>query len=578
MKKFLIKFLTGFTLLILQTTSVFAFYADVPTTNQYYNSIKALYELGRLPVENDNNFHPDEILTKGELYKLIITDGMETLSKNIDLPFTDIANDSPYAKYIQTALDNKILKAGSEKSFFGINKKVTKLTTLTAMFTSLGIGTNYFFSKTDFPFTDIPVTSDFAPLADKAAKLNIIDPISPDQFLQNKRITKAEAADYLYKIKQDIQPSFTITLTKTKNIGTTNTNSSDITKNKNFSILVDVWATLKNKFLYKDKLSDDELVYAAIKGMVDEAKDKYTVFYPVSEIDNPISDLLQKFEGVGMVVEIIGKDVTIETPLPGSPAEKVGIQGKDIITKIDDKSVDGLTLDQIIKKIRGPAKSTVKITILRAGKEMKFTIVRDVITLKRVNTKILKTTSGKTIDYISLTNFGENSAQEFATTAKELIQNKPDGIILDLRNNPGGLVNASIAIISLFTDQEKTALKMEFVDKTVEETMTSGNGLLKDYKVVILINEGSASASEIVAGALKDFGIATIVGKKSYGKGVVQAVQQYKDGSYFKYTEANWLTPKGTSINDKGLTPDVTVEKGTDPKVDAQLNSALSQF
>jgi carboxyl-terminal processing protease len=577
MKKFLIKFLTGFTLLVLQTTSVFAFYADVPTTNQYYNSIKALYELGRLPVESDNNFHPDEILTKGELYKLIITDGMETFSENIDLPFTDISNDSPYAKYIQTALDNKIIKAESEKSAFGINKKVTKLSTLTAMFTSLGIGTNYFFSKTDFPFTDISVTSDFAPLADKAAKLNIIDPISPNQFLQNKRITKAEAADYLYKIKQNIQPSFTITLTKSGETGSISS-SSDLTKNKNFSTLIDVWATLKNKFLYKDKITDDQLIYGAIKGMVDEAKDKYTVFYPVSEIDNPISDLLQKFEGVGMVVELIGKEVTIQTPLPGSPAEKVGIQGKDIITKIDEKSVEGLTLDEVIKKIRGPAKSTVKITILRAGKEMKFTIVRDVITLKRVNTKILKTTSGKTIDYISLTNFGQDSAQEFATAAKDLIQNKPDGIILDLRNNPGGLVNAAIDIISLFTDQKKTALKMEYVDKTVEETKTNGNGLLKDYKVVILINEGAASASEIVAGALKDFGIATLVGKKSYGKGVVQAVQQYRDGSYFKYTEANWLTPNGTSINDKGLSPDVIVEKGTDPKVDAQLNSALSQF
>jgi carboxyl-terminal processing protease len=198
--------------------------------------------------------------------------------------------------------------------------------------------------------------------------------------------------------------------------------------------------------------------------------------------------------------------------------------------------------------------------------------------MKRVNTKVLTTTSGKTIDYISLTNFGQESDKEFATAAKDIIQNKPAGIILDLRNNPGGLVNVAINIISLFTDQTKTALKMEYVDKTVEETSTSGNGLLKGYKVVILMNEGSASASEIVAGALKDFGIATLVGKKSYGKGVVQAVQQYKDGSYFKYTEANWLTPNGTSINDKGLAPDVIVEKGTDPKVDAQLNSALSQF
>lgn len=579
MKKSIIKILAGLTLILLQTTSVFAFYSDVPETNQYYDSIKALYDLNRLPVESDNLFHPDDQLTKGELYKLIITDGLQTPATDINLPFNDISKDSPYAPYIQTALNDKIIKAPSDDSPFGINNKVTKLSALTVMFNSLGIGTNYFFSKDDFPFNDIPVESSVAPLADKAAKLNILDPIAPNQFLQNKRITKAEAADYLYKIKQNGQATIIVTYTKTPDVNPSqNIATDDITTNQNFTTLETVWLTLRGDFLYKNKINDDQLLYAAIKGMVSEAKDKYTVFYPPAAENNPISTLSSTFEGVGMIMELVDKDITVETPLPGSPAERAGIQAKDIITKVDGKSIAGLTLDEATAKIKGPAKSTVKLTVNRAGKEMEFSVTRELITLHRVSTKVLKNTNGKTIDYISLVNFGEGSAQEFAIAAKDLIKNKPDGIIFDLRNDGGGYVDQAVNIISLFTDQVKTALKMEFVDKHVEETKTDGNGLLKGYKVVILINEGSASASEITAGALKDFGIATLVGTKSYGKGVAQAVQQFQDGSTFKYTDSNWLTPNGNSINETGITPDVTIEKGTDPNVDVQLNSALSQF
>jgi len=580
MKKSLIKVLTIVALFALQITNVFAFYSDVSPTNQYYDSIKALYDLGRLPVETDNLFHPDNQLTRGELYKMIIADGMATLSQNIDLPYTDISKDSPYAPYIQTALDNRILKAPGEKSSFGLNDKVTKYTALTTMFNSLGIGYNYFFSKDDFPFEDIPVNSDLAPLADKASKLDILDLVAPNQFLPNKRITKAEAADYLYKIKQNIQPSFTITLTKSPDTTQTNNTiaNSDISKNPNFVTLVNVWSTLKNKFLYKDKLDDNQLIYGAIKGMVNEAKDKYTVFEAPSDSNNIISRLSSKYEGIGIVIEMIDKNITVITPFHGSPAEKAGIQGQDIIKKVDGTSTDGLSLEEVSAKIKGPTNSSVKISINRGGKEMEFTVIRDSITMQRVTNKMLKSPNGKNIAYISLADFGQGADDELTNAAKDLVKNNPDGIILDLRNNPGGYVDVAVNIISLFTTEPKTAVKMEFVDKHIEETQTTSNGILAKYKVVVLINEGSASASEITAGALKDYGVATLVGKKSFGKGVAQELQTYRDGSIFKYTISNWLTPSGHSINGQGITPDVTVEKGTDPKVDNQLNTALSQF
>lgn len=578
MKKYFIGIFAGLTLLLLQTTNVLAFYSDVPQTNQYYNSIKALYDLGRLPVESDNKFHPNDQLTKGELYKLIITEGMAPLSKTIELPYSDIDKDSPYATYIQTAIDTKILKLLPEQTAFGLNDKVTKVSALSTMFNSLGIGTNYFFSKADFPFEDITSDSYIAPLADKAAKLNILEPTAPTQFLQNKRITKAEAADYLYKIKQNVQPTMTITLTQTPNTTKNSTAENDLTSNENFPTLVDVWSTMKSKYLYKDELDDDKLIYAAIKGMVSEAKDKYTVFDAPSETANLLARLSNKYEGIGIIIELIDNKVTVITPFHNSPAEKAGVQGQDIITKVDGVSTEGLSLEEVSAKIKGPAKSSVKITISRAGKEMEFSIIRSSITIKRVNSKTLKTTSGKNIAYISLSDFGQGAEVEITNAANELIKNNPSGFILDLRNNPGGYVDTAVNILSLFTSEARTAVKMEFVDKHIEETKTEANGLLSGYKVVVLINEGSASASEITAGALKDYGIATLVGKKSFGKGVAQELRTYKDGSLLKYTVSNWLTPSGININKQGILPDVTIERGTDPKVDAQLNSALEQF
>lgn len=578
MKKYLIGIFAGLTLLLLQTTNVLAFYSDVPQTNQYYNSIKALYDLGRLPVESDNKFHPDDQLTKGELYKLIITEGMAPLSQTIELPFSDIDKDSPYATYIQTAIDTKILKLLPEQTAFGLNDKVTKVSALSTMFNSLGIGTNYFFSKSDFPFEDITSDSYIAPLADKAAKLNILEPTAPTQFLQNKRITKAEAADYLYKIKQNVQPTMTITLTQTPSTTKNSTAANDLTSNENFPTLVDVWSTMKSKYLYKDQLNDDQLIYAAIKGMVSEAKDKYTVFDAPSETANILVRLSNKYEGIGIIIELIDNKVTVITPFNNSPAEKAGVQGQDIITKVNGVSTEGLSLEEVSSMIKGPAKSSVKLTISRAGKEMEFSITRSSITIKRVNSKTLKTTSGQNIAYLSLSDFGQGADLEITNAAKELIKKNPSGFILDLRNNPGGYVDTAVNILSLFTTEAKVAVKMEFVDKHVEESKTEANGLLSGYKIVVLINEGSASASEITAGALKDYGIATLVGKKSFGKGVAQELRTYKDGSLLKYTVSNWLTPNGTNINKQGITPDVIVERGTDPKVDAQLNAALEKF
>ena len=189
----------------------------------------------------------------------------------------------------------------------------------------------------------------------------------------------------------------------------------------------------------------------------------------------------------------------------------------------------------------------------------------------------MKIYNKKNIAYINVANFGDTTYQEFLEAAKQIVADKNiKGIILDLRNNPGGYIDVAVDMVGLFTDEVKTAVKLKFYDGDISEYKTTGNGLLSGYKTVILINEGSASASEIVAGAMKDYKLATLIGKKSFGKGSVQEVSTYDDGSLFKYTISYWLTPNNNSINKLGITPDKTVENLATG--DKQLDTALAQF
>lgn len=575
MNKFILKILVFLVIFSFQAVNALAFYSDVPENHPYYESIVTLYKLGRLPVDQENLFHPDEILTKAELYKLILTYGMAEISQTINLPYTDISSDSPYAAYIQTALDTHLLKAPNESAKFNPSSKINKKTALTAMFNSLGLGGNYFFPKPDFPFTDLSAESDLAPIAFKASQLKILENDQPKKFRRNKKISKAEAADYLYKIKTAGQQTINLTINTG---GNGKKSSNELMNNSSFSTLADVWSSLKNKYLYKEELKDDKLLFGAIKGMVSQVSDKYTVFEEPSTNNTMLTQLASKYEGIGIIIELIDKKVTVISPFRDSPAEKAGIKAKDIITKIDGQSVENLTLEEVSAKIKGPSKSTVKITVNRDGSEFEYNVVREFIMVKTVTQKMLTSPSGKKIGYLSVMNFGGGTYEEFDSAADELIKQNPAGLIIDLRNNPGGYLDVSVDVAVLFVAKSKVIVKLEDVNKKIEEYKSNEDGKLKDFKIVVLVNEGSASAAEIMAGALQDHKRATIVGQKTFGKGTAQELKNYRDGSVFKFTVSRWLTPNGHSINGQGITPDIIVEKGLDPNVDAQLNAALGQF
>ncbi len=554
---------------------VMAFYSDITEENQYYNSIKILYDLDRLPHYENEIFNPETKVTIVDLCELTLAFAQVSLNTNISLPYSNIDPSSETAKIIQTALDTNIIEAIGLNPTLDITSPVAKQYILKTLFQTLGIGTNYFFDKSDFPFTDLDVNSELAPIAQKAAELYILEKDKPQLFSLAKRITRGQLADYLYRIYQNAPNTITIRV-KPSNYTKAQTELLD---NEKFSIFLDIWDRLKTDFLYQDKLNEDQLIESAIEGLLEpvEEKDKYTTYQNSSEAQAFMDSLSGDYEGIGISIEMIDGKATVITPFKNSPAEKAGLKPNDVILEVNNEDVSDQTLEEIISKIKGEKGTTVTLKILRGTDKKTFEIEREEISQESVSSELLEH-NDKKIGYINMMSFNEDGYKKFTEQAKTLLKDKPVGFIIDLRNNPGGYLDVAVNIVGLFTDAKKTALRLEFADGTTQEYITNGNGLLKNYKTIVLINGGSASASEILAGALKDFSLATLIGEKSFGKGSVQEIITYYDESLLKFTIAKWLTPNGTNVNEVGIVPDKEVVENPDTTTDEQLQAALDEF
>ncbi len=558
------------------TNTALAFYSDVSETNTYYKEVQELYNAKKLPEYPENKLNLDEKLKTVDFYQLLFTYANAPLSTNINLPFTNTDNAANYAKYLQTAIDFGLVK--TDDKIFDLDQTITKYQALSIMFKTLGIGANYFFDQSKFTFKDLNKTSETAAIAMKALELGIKETDKPENFRKAKRITKGEEIDYLYKIyKYSPSATFTIQIIPSKTSETSQSKYSktdkELINSDGFAKLLDIWGKLKTQYYYKDKINDTDLINGAITGMVEKANDIYTVYQAPTEAEKLLGSLAtQEYEGVGMTLELIDNNITVVSPFNDSPADKAGIKANDIVIEIDGTNVVGKTLEEVTAKIKGKAGTVVKIKVLRDKKEQTFSVTREKISHKSVTSKTL-TKGKKNIGYIQVNIFGDDTYNDFVTQANDLIKQKVSGFIIDLRNNPGGYMDTAIQMISLFTKEKKTAVELKFSDNSIQKYDTDGNGLLAGYKTIVLMNNGSASASEILAGALKDYNFAKLVGDKSFGKGVVQQLNTYKDGSLFKFTISEWLTPNGTSINKTGITPDISVTDAT-----KQLDKALEQF
>lgn len=328
--------------------------------------------------------------------------------------------------------------------------------------------------------------------------------------------------------------------------------------NVDFNLFWDVWSKLEDKFVDKSKLDREKLLYGAISGLVSAAKDPYTEFMPPVENQQFQQDIKGEFGGIGAEIGVRKGILTIISPLKGNPAEKAGLKAGDKVLKIDDTITTDVALEEAVRMIRGPKGSEVRLTILREGtdKAQEFKVMRDDIQVPIVETE--KKPDG--VFVIRLNHFTENAGTEFKNAVKKFFDSHSKKIVFDLRNNPGGFLSVSVDIASWFLQPGDIVARERFGDGTEESYRSSGYRLLENTPTVVLINEGSASASEIVAGALRDLKNTPLIGTKSYGKGSVQEVEQLEKGSSLKITIAKWLTPKGIEINGKGLEPDFKVD------------------
>lgn len=366
-------------------------------------------------------------------------------------------------------------------------------------------------------------------------------------------------------------------------VGTRFNNSSTPATNElsdvSFEPFWEIWKTVNSTYVDRP-LDHRALLYGAIKGMVNATEDPYSQFLTPEETALFTSQIEGKFEGIGAEIGLRDDIITAITPLPGSPAEQAGLRPLDKIVKVDNTETIGMSVDEAVQLIRGPKGSIVTLTIVREEnedqQEQELKITRDTISIKSVELTMLE----NNIAHIELRNFGTDTVKEFNAAADELTKNHARGVILDVRNDPGGLLDVAINISSLFLHKGDVVLIEDKGNGEREEHKAVSNNKLNEIPVVVLINEGSASASEILAGALRDNKGTPLIGKTSFGKGSVQDYEQVDVGeeksASLRVTVAKWLTPKGISINENGLEPDEDVEINSEhPEQDTQLEKAI---
>lgn len=360
--------------------------------------------------------------------------------------------------------------------------------------------------------------------------------------------------------------------------GQININRGNPSTSADYSLLWDALDLLNKKFV-DQPLDQEKLLYGAVSGLVNAAGDPYTIFFNPEEAKKFAEELKGSFDGIGAEIGMKNEQLLIVAPLEDTPASKAGLLPGDLILAINDEPTSNMTVDQAVSKIRGIAGTEVKLTILhpqkREPQEIKITRARIEVKSLKFETKEV---NGKKIGVIKLNRFGEDTKGLFDHTADVILSGNYSGIVLDLRNNPGGFLETSIQIGSNWIDQGKTVVKEVNYEGNEKDYPAEGLARLKGMKTVVLVNGGSASASEIVAGALQDYKEATLIGEKTFGKGSVQELAPLKGDSNLKITIAKWLTPKGRSINKEGLEPDVKVERTPDDynsDRDPQMDKAL---
>jgi carboxyl-terminal processing protease len=348
------------------------------------------------------------------------------------------------------------------------------------------------------------------------------------------------------------------------------TRSSEVS----FDRFWDVWDRVKENHV-SQTVDEVDLFYGSISGMVRGLGDPYSVFFPPVEAKEFADDLSGEFEGIGAEIGLRKDQLTVIAPLPGSPAEQAGLEAGDKIFAINGEETSDMTLDQAVLNIRGPKGSVVTLTVSHNGFETveDIDIIRDTINLPTVIWEMKE----NNIAYMRISYFNESTWDEFDTAIGELLAASPDALILDLRRNPGGFLDTSIAVASEWVESG-VIVREWYSEEKSREYETNGKHRLAGIRTAVLVDGGTASGSEIVAGALQDYGLATLIGSQTFGKGSVQDFNIFPDGSALKLTIARWLTPNSRQIDGEGIVPDIIVEEMFGEEGDTEENKTVVDY
>lgn len=332
--------------------------------------------------------------------------------------------------------------------------------------------------------------------------------------------------------------------------------------------------------------NDQDILYGAVKGAVGSVEDPYTEFFTPEELKSFETDLSGTFEGIGAEIGKQNGNIVVIAPLDGTPAKAAGLLAQDTIVKVNGEEAAGWSTEEAVRRIRGPKGTEVTLTIYREGKNDTFDvkIKRDAIVIKSVkwavNTVAAQNGAEKKVGVITVSRFGDDTASLFSSAVQEIRSKGVDALVLDLRNNPGGYLETSVELASYWVAKDKVVVTEAHSDGRNIEYKSKGYGRLSGLKTITLVNGGSASASEILAGALRDYNITQLLGEKSFGKGSVQEILDLPGNSALKVTVAKWITPNGRNINKDGIAPDREVKLSEDDiknQKDPQLDRALEE-
>ncbi|MFH0806141.1 MAG: S41 family peptidase [Candidatus Brennerbacteria bacterium] len=346
-----------------------------------------------------------------------------------------------------------------------------------------------------------------------------------------------------------------------------------------FSLFWEAILATKDKYVDESEFDDQELVYGAIRGALATLKDPYTTFFSPSDAKKFEEDLEGAFGGIGAEIGVRDNELVVIAPLKGNPAEEVGLKPGDRILKVDETDTTGMAAEEAVKIIRGEPGTEVMLLIYRDGfdEAKEFPITRRIIVVPTLDYEM----KDGSVMYVHLYNFNGNAPSLFYEMGLNALTRGAKGLVLDLRNNPGGFLDVAVHLAGWFLDRGEVVVKERFRGGEEQPLLANGNEALAKLPVVVVVNKGSASASEILAGALRDIRGVVLVGETTFGKGSVQEIENLKDGATVKVTIAEWLTPAGMVIDGEGLVPDSVVkegEEGTDPQLDKALELIWKQI